>query len=169
MKVLLFVLGIYACLLSACSESQTLIYKTQAIKLSATGPLFEGANTAQGEFSPQLEAYLQQQGLDNQALLQAELQKVSIVLPDSLNSDLLSEITFQLAADQVDMQKVAVLNPVPAAQTQLSLKVAEEQKKITDLLRQDKVLLVVDANLKKDLNADWHGQATLEFLLTVKK
>lgn len=162
-------LGLSACLFTACMESQTLTFKTQPVNLVASGPLLEGANTAQGEFMPQIAAYLQQQGLDAKNLQQAVLKQVSIVLPDSLNSDLLSELTFQMAADQVDMQKVAVLNPVPAAQTQLSLNVAQEQKKIADLLQQDKVLLVVDANLKKDLDADWHSQVILEFLLTIKK
>jgi len=90
-------------------------------------------------------------------------------LPDSLNSDLVSEITLQLAADQVDMQKVAVLNPVPAGQTQLTLNVAQEQKKIAELLQQNKMLLVADVNLKKDLEADWQATAVLEFLLTIKK
>jgi len=90
-------------------------------------------------------------------------------LPDSLNSDLVSEITLQLAADQVDMQKVAVLNPVPAGQTQLTLSVAQEQKKIADLIQQNKMLLVADVNLKKDMDADWQATAVLEFLLTVKK
>jgi hypothetical protein len=169
MKVLLLLLGASACLFMACSDSQTLTFKTQPIALVASGPLFEGANTAQGEFMPQLEAYLKQQGLDAKDLQKAELQKVSITLPDSLNSDLLSEVTLQLAADQVDMQKVAVLNPVPEGQTNITLQVAQEQKKIADLLRQNKVLLVADANIKKDLAADWHGEAVLEFLLTLKK
>ncbi len=169
MKILPFILGLAACFFTACSDTQIIAFKTPSITLTASGPLFEGANTAQGEFAPQIEAYLRQQGIDPKRLQKAQLQQVHITLPDSLNSDLLSEITLQLAADQVDMQKVAVLNPVPAGQTQLTLQVAQDQQKIVDLLQQNKILLVADANIKKDLDADWHGQVVLEFLLTVKK
>jgi len=153
----------------ACTESQTITFKTPPIPLVAAGPLFEGTNTAQGDFSPNIADYLKQQGLPLSSLENATLQKVSFTLPDSLNSDLVSEITLQLAADQVDMQKVAVLNPVPAGQTLLTLNVAQEQKKIVELLRQNKMLLVADVNLKKDLEADWQATAVLEFLLTIKK
>ncbi len=169
MKVLLSFLLYLLCFCVACTESQTITFKTAPITLVASGPLFEGSNTAQGDFSPNIAAFLQQQGLAPSSLQNATLQKVSLVLPDSLHADLVSEITLQLAADQVDMQKVAVLNPVPAGQTQLTLSVAQEQKKIADLLQQNKMLLVADVNLKKDLEADWQATAVLEFLLTIKK
>ncbi len=169
MKALLPFYGLLLCFFFACTESQTITFKTAPIPLVASGPLFEGTNTAQGDFSPNIADYLKQQGLALSSLENATLQKVSLTLPDSLNSDLVGEITLQLAADQVDMQKVAVLNPVPAGQTQLTLNVAQEQKKIADLLRQNKMLLVADVNLKKDMEADWQATAVLEFLLTVKK
>jgi len=169
MKVLLSFSSFLLCFFFACTESQTITFKTAPIALVASGPLFEGANTAQGDFFPNIADFLKQQGLELSALENATLQTVSLTLPDSLNSDLVSEITLQLAADQVDMQKVAVLNPVPAGQTQLTLSVAQEQKKIADLIQQNKMLLVADVNLKKDMDADWQATAVLEFLLTVKK
>ena len=169
MKALLPFCSFLLCFFSACTESQTITFKTAPIPLMASGPLFEGTNTAQGDFSPNIADYLKQQGLALSSLENATLQKVSLTLTDSLNSDLVGEITLQLAADQVDMQKVAVLNPVPAGQTLLTLNVAQEQKKIADLLRQNKMLLVADVNLKKDMESDWQATAVLEFLLTVKK
>jgi len=169
MKFLPPFLGFLLCFFFACTESQTITFQTAPITLVALGPLFEGTNTAQGDFSPHIADYLKQQGLAPSSLQNATLQKVFLTLPDSLPSDLVSEITLQLAADQVDMQKVAVLNPVPAGQTQLTLSVAQEQKKIADLLQQNKMLLVADVNLKKDMGADWQATAVLEFLLTIKK
>lgn len=169
MKVILSFCFVLLCFCFACTEPQTLTFKTPPIAMVASGPLFEGTNTAQGDFFPNIADYLKQQGLPLSSLENATLQMVSFALPDSLNSDIVGEITLQLAADQVDMQKVAVLNPVPAGQTQLTLSVAQEQKKIAALLKQNKMLLVADVNLKKDLEADWQATAVLEFLLTIKK
>jgi hypothetical protein len=169
MKALLSLFGLAALLLAACGKPQTLSFKTAAIPLSASGPLFEGANTAQGSFTPDIAAFLKQNGLEDATLEKALLKQATIILPDSLNSDLLSEITLQLASDAVDMQKVGVLNPVPPGQLRLDVQVAQEQEKIEDLLQQPSVLLVADVNLKKDQESDWQAQAVLEFTLTVKR
>jgi hypothetical protein len=169
MNKLILLTAVLAILLSSCRESHTLTFRTQPIVLTASGPLFEGANTAQGQFNPALADFLKQQGFSIDNLDEALLTKASLVLSDSLNSDLISEVTLQLASDDVDMQKVGVLNPVPANQTQLDMSIAQEQQKIADLLRQNNVLVVADVNLRADTAVDWTAKGTLEFSITVKR
>lgn len=156
-------------MLTACGESTQLHYTTPVVQLTASGPLTEGANTAQGEFSPDLTAFLAAKGFSITDIEHAALKSAQLTLPDSLDSDLLTEVTLQLAADQVDMQKVGVLNPVPANQTRLAFQVAQEQEEIGALLKQPKILLVADINIRQDTSTDWSAGAVLEFQLTLKK
>jgi hypothetical protein len=90
------------------------------------------------------------------------------MLPDSMNSSLLSEITLQLAADQVDMQKVGVLNPVPEGQTKLTLNIAKEQEKIGKILQQADMTFVADVNIKKDTANSLPIKGIFEFKITIK-
>jgi hypothetical protein len=169
MKNLLFLVGFATLFLAACGESHTLTFRTPPVVLTAEGPLFEGSNTAQGQFGPALADFLKQQGYALSDLDEATLTKATLSLPDSLDSDLLSEVTLQLAADQVDMQKVGVLNPVPANQTQLELQTAREQQKIKQLLQQNTVLVVADVNLRADTATNWTATGVFEFSITVNR
>lgn len=100
---------------------------------------------------------------------EAKLVKASLVLPDSMNSSLMSEITLHLAAEKADMQKVGVLNPVPEGQTGLVLQTAQEQKNISDFLRQPSMTFVADINLKKDTLPDLHLKGMFEFQITLNR
>jgi hypothetical protein len=100
---------------------------------------------------------------------EAKLVKASLILPDSMNSTLISEITLHLAAEKADMQKVGVLNPVPEGQTGLVLQTAQEQKNIADFLRQTSMAFVVDINVKKDTPSDLHLKGIFDFQITLKR
>jgi hypothetical protein len=129
----------------------------------------EGSNTAQGEFKQALEAWLKSKGANMTDVTDAKLVKASLSLPDSMNSSLISEITLHLASEQVDMQKVGVLNPVPEGQTALSLQVAQHQKEIAAFLRQPAMTFVADINIKKDTMPDMHLKGIFEFQITINR
>ena len=126
---------IFVFFLSCSSESKDLVFTTPEIILQADGPRLEGANTAQGHVKSTLAEFLKTTGTSLDKVSEATLIGVTLILPDSMNSSLLSEITLQLAADNVDMQKVGVLNPVPEGQTRLTLNIAKEQEKIGKILQ----------------------------------
>jgi hypothetical protein len=171
MKLILLYGGLLACsiCLLSCGENRTLTYKVDNVELLASGPLTEGSNTAQGQFKPDIAAFLQKEGYAPTDMQEARLSAVTLRLSDSLRSDLLSEITFQLAADQVDMQKVGVLNPVPAALGALDIQVAQTQKEIVALLKQNEITVVADVNVRQDSSIDLLLKGMLEFTITVNK
>ena len=169
MKVLLLFSAVFF-LFTACSEPKTLVFKTGEINLLAAGPLFEGANTAQGlQAQAALLDFLKQHNASPDQIQSAKLTKALLVLPGVPNSSLLSEVTLQLAADKVDMQKVAVLNPVPAESSTLELQVAQAQDKIAQLLQEPSMTVVADVNLRQDTAQDLTLKAILEFQLTVNQ
>jgi hypothetical protein len=169
MKALLLLLFPCALILGACSSSEVLSFTTGEVPLLASGPLMEGSNTAQGEYQPALEQWLRSRGASLADVREAKLVKASLVLPDSMNSSLMSEITLHLAAEKADMQKVGVLNPVPEGQTGLVLQTAQEQKNISDFLRQPSMTFVADINLKKDTLPDLHLKGMFEFQITLNR
>jgi hypothetical protein len=169
MKVLLFNLAICTLLFAACAQPETVTFSTGEVSLTASGPLMEGSNTAQGEYTPALEQFLKTKGATLADVTDATLTKATLMLPDSMNSSLISEITLQLAAEKADMQKVGVMNPVPEGQTTLELKTAQEQEKIADFLRQPNMTFVADINIKKDTTPDLNLKGMFEFQITIKK
>jgi hypothetical protein len=169
MKVLLFFILLPTLFFLSCSsESKDLVFTTPEIILQADGPLLEGANTAQGNFKSTLAEFLKTTGTSLDKVSEATLIGVTLILPDSMNSSLLSEITLQLAADNVDMQKVGVLNPVPEGQTRLTLNIAKEQEKIGKILQQTDITFVADVNIKKDTASSLPIKGIFEFKITVK-
>lgn len=169
MKVSLLNFALSLLLLASCAKKEILSFSTTEVALTASGPLIEGSNTAQGEFHPALEAWLKSKGANMTDVTDAKLVKASLSLPDSMNSSLISEITLHLASEQVDMQKVGVLNPVPEGQTALSLQVAQDQKEIAAFLRQPAMTFVADINIKKDTMPDMHLKGIFEFQITVNR
>ena len=169
MRVLLFLLLLPTLTFLSCSgESKVLVFTTPEITLQADGPLLEGSNTAQGNFKSTLADFLKTNGSSLDKVSDATLSAATLMLPDSMNSSLLSEITLQLAADQVDMQKVGVLNPVPEGQTKLTLNIAKEQEKIGKILQQPNMTFVADVNIKKDTANSLPIKGIFEFKITIK-
>jgi hypothetical protein len=154
----------------SCGKVSTLEFKPAPVTLTAEGPLFEGSNTAQGVLlNAELEALLAKGGYRGAAVKSARLVSAQIFTEaDTLTLDNLSEITLQLAAPDVDMQKVAVLNPVPAGSKSAALQVAGEQEKIAKLLLQPALTLVADVNLKQDAEATLAVKCQLVFEINVK-
>lgn len=156
---------------TSCGKVSTLEFKPAPIVLTAEGPLFEGSNTAQGVLDgSELNAFLSKGGFSGSSIKSARLVSARIfTLNDTLTLDDISEITLQLAAPQADMQKVAVLNPVPAGQNSADLQVAAEQEQIATLIQQPVLTCVADLNLKKDLDANLEVKGELVFEIEVKQ
>jgi hypothetical protein len=169
MKALLYFFVSCTLFLTACAKTEVITFTTGEVNLVASGPLMEGSNTAQGEYQPALEQWLKSNGAKLSDVRDAKLVKASLMLPDSMNSSLLSEITLHLAAEKVDMQKTCVLNPVPESQTSLVLQIAQDQKNIADFLRQPNMTFVADINVKKDTMPDMHLKGMFEFQITINR
>jgi hypothetical protein len=169
MKILLSTLLGGVLLFSGCSESRTLSFSIENLSISAEGPLFEGSNTAQGNYEVALEAFLSQNGSDLDQVKAIRLKNANLsTAADTLNFDLVKAITLQFASDQTEMIEGGVLNPVPAAQQKVALKMPTEPKNLIDFFRQKQFTIVSDLDLKQDQESNLELLGNFEFEVVVK-
>jgi hypothetical protein len=154
-------------MLAACQEAQTLEFSTGEVQLSAEGPLFEGSNTVTGEYASQLESFLGAKGFQLSQLREARLSAASIALPAGDSSARVSQMTFSLVADAVEMQELGVLNPVPEGSGPFALNLAQEQKGVADFLRQPRMTFILDATLPQDRDSSLALTGNFTFSLTL--
>jgi hypothetical protein len=149
---------------TACSEPERLRFESGPIDLTAAGPLFEGSNTAQGDWSTGLEEFLQGQGHTLDDLRDARLTSVTLAGADSSGLQGIRSASVQWVGGDQGMRQVAVLNPFPADSASVSLTVAAEQPDLAALLRAGSITVVADLDLDADSEADRHviGSFTLE-------
>jgi hypothetical protein len=158
---LMFVL-IAAALLGCTRGGEQLSLETGKVVLVASGPLFEGSNTATAEWTPARES------VEGKKITSARVSKIRLT-GTGLYADLFSDITFSLAASGADMRRVGVLNPVAVGDSTWELQVAEEQKNIEDFFEGKPITLVADVNLNRDLDADLNLIAEVVFVTEFKK
>jgi hypothetical protein len=141
----------------------------KGIELTASGPLFAGPNTAQGSCQAGLENLLKDINLEPGQLHSAQLKSASVHLPDTGLAVPLETLSLLFAAEELDMQTMGVLNPVPEGQNPLKLKVAVEQEKALEWLKQPEFTVVLDCGLGGDQDDDLELAVDLEFTLFVKE
>ena len=154
--------------LLACNEPRTLIFATDEIVMTAEGPLYAGTNTAQGEWVSQLDAFLAENGMVASDVSGGHLVGAVLSTCDSSGFDGVNGISLQLASDQVSMQELAVLAPLPAGKRSIELSLATQQDRILDFLQQPQMTVVADVDLQNDQEADLTMNAQLTFELDVK-
>lgn len=135
--------------------------------ITAEGPLFEGANTLQGEVPSALTTWLSSKGKTLDDVEQALVKKVTVFpMSDSLHT-VVKSLVIQLAADNGNMVKAAVLNPLPEGATSYSLQVAEGAD-VLSLLKQNTFFVVGDAELASDREQALSMKTELVFEITLK-
>jgi hypothetical protein len=153
--------------LTSCGPRETLVYESGPIHLTAEGPLYEGSNTAQGSWEPQLEAFLRQQGSGLDRLREARVVRAQLSSTEGTGLQGIRSVSLMLASDAHDMEQVAVLNPLPPQQQQADLVTANEQKGLAGHLKQHAVTVVADLDLDEDSDHDRHviGSFTIELTI----
>lgn len=153
--------------LTACGKKETLRFESGPVELTAEGPLFEGSNTAQGTWRPDLEAFLKTQGATLDQLREARVLEAVLATADSIGFQGIRSASLMFASDAQDMQQVAVLNPFPQDQDRAVLTVANEQKGLAGHLKQQTLTVVADLDLGTDSDEDRHviGSFTLELTI----
>lgn len=148
--------------LIACGKTEVITIESQAVSLLEEYPM-EGANTVTGVWSVDLG------DVDASKIKKGKLVSVRFEMESPETTDGLEEVTVQLAASGASMQKVAVLNPVPAGQQTMAPTVADSQANLADLLKQKEITIVADINLKEDIEGELALNAVLTFEIEVKK
>lgn len=169
MKYTIFIL--ICTLIASCGTQYTEKFTVQGIELTAEGPYFEGPNSFNGIIDHAFVEFLQQKNYTKQQLLNVELIDAQIYTEktDSNKFKNIMDVTLQLVSDSSDMQKVAYLNPLDQNNSFERLKTASEQEDLSELFKQSKIYVVMDANLQKDIEYTLKFKTDLTFNLTFKK
>lgn len=146
LSLTIILIGIGAC--SKNEKTATLTFNN--IQISAEGPLYEGANTAQGEVLNELNAFAKENGIDINTISSARLKSFSISAYDSNDLSVYTGFNIQLASEKTDMIQAAAINQIEPGAKLANGTLSSEQKGLLDLLKQDKFILVADANVASD-------------------
>jgi hypothetical protein len=169
MKRTWYVIAVLGWLLAACGgpvEQYSLWIED--IELVAEYPLYEGANTATGVWVVSTEALTGIPGMSAKALKQVRVKGAVVRLADETNQGLIEEVTLQLTASATNMQKVAFISPIHGAATVFDLTVADNQKGLVELFKQEQVVLVADINIREDFEDDLRLLVSLELEVEFK-
>ncbi|MDX2134013.1 MAG: hypothetical protein SFV52_04480 [Saprospiraceae bacterium] len=151
----------------SCGSTQTEVLTVTGIELSAEGPLFSGSNTAQGICRAELDAWLKSRGKTSAEVREVRLTRAQVYVPDTTNLDGLASVTLMFASDNIDMQTMGALNPIPAGQHRIDIPVAQAQQQIKWFVVQPAFSVVLDADLKADSDAGLGMKADLEFSVSI--
>jgi hypothetical protein len=73
-----------------------------------------------------------------------------------------------MVSSNSDMMKVAFVNPLPSNQKEVALSTAKEQDGLNKIFSNDDFIILLDANLKKDMEATLNFKANLTFKILTK-
>lgn len=169
MKYCIYALFLSAIFLISCGQVETHTFSTGDVEITASGPLFEGANTATGDYTIDLSGFLEEHGAEIGDISEAKLKSAQLTILDSLNFNFVDGISLSIAGDVADMQNVGVLNPVPDDQTKVDIQVAEEQSKIDAFFKESMMTYVVDFNISQDTFIDVRMIGNFEFDISLKQ
>ncbi len=156
---------------NACGKgSKTQIITLDAVNFNYEGPLYDGPNPAQYAWSVDLKELLKadySEGIKIKGarLLSAEIRAEEC--EDCYGFDEINSLVLSFASNNKDvpMQAVALLNPVDSKNKTQKLKVSEEAE-ITDFLNEKDVYLVLDADLKEEIDSDLNLNAKITLELS---
>lgn len=157
-----------ALFLAGCQgSSSTKTYTLENLEFDIEGPLFEGPNSGQNEIRVDLSKVMEN-ATDVSAIKGARLVSCTIKAAEASVFDQISSFVLQLTGENVDMTEIAVLNPLPAGSAQVQLQPSTEAD-LKDFFKQKSFIVLIDASLKQDMDANLKFTADLTFELDIKE
>lgn len=157
--ILLIVFGLFS-----CRKQTENVIELKNITLSAEGPYFEGPNT----FQSAVKDVLKNNNINPEKVENVLLTSATIFLPDSIEAGVIQDLSLQMVSNNSDMKKVAFINPLPSNQKEIALTLATEQDGLNKIFKSDDFIMLLDANLKKDMETSLNFKANLTFKILTK-
>lgn len=157
--ILLIVFGLFS-----CGKQTENVIELKNITLSAEGPYFEGPNT----FQSAVKDVLKNNNINPEKVENVLLTSATIFLPDSIEEGLIQDLSLQMVSNNSDMKKVAFINPLPSNQKEIALTLATEQDGVNKIFSSEDFIMLLDANLKKDVETSLSFKANLTFKILTK-
>ena len=152
--------------LSSCQEDLKKVYVMKDIQLMAEGPLFDGPNTLQANYTIDLNQI--EEGLDLAKIKSVKLKKAEVSTEDSLGFDNVRNFVLQLTSSDAQMEKIAVLNPVEKGAQKVNLSASEECD-LLDNFQQREIIIILDADIVGDMESNLSYKGNFEFEITYNK
>jgi len=152
--------------LSSCQEDLKKVYVMKDIQLMAEGPLFDGPNTLQANYTIDLNQI--EEGLDPAKIKSVKLKKAEVSTEDSLGFDNVRNFVLQLTSSDTQMEKIAVLNPVEKGAQKVNLSASEECD-LLDNFQQREIIIILDADIVGDMESNLSYKGNFEFEITYNK
>lgn len=157
--ILLVVFGLFS-----CGKQTENVIELKNITLEAEGPYFEGPNT----FQSAVKDALKNNNINPEKVESVVLASATIFLPDSIEEGLIQDLSLQMVSNNSDMKKVAFINPLPSNQNEVALTVATEQDGVNKIFSSEDFIMLLDANLKKDVETSLSFKTNLTFKILTK-
>lgn len=157
--ILLIIFGLFS-----CGKQTENVIELKNITLEAEGPYFEGPNT----FQSAVKDVLKNNNINPEKVENVLLTSATIFLPDSIEEGLIQDLSLQMVSNNSDMKKVAFINPLPSNQKEIALTLATEQDGVNKIFSSEDFIMLLDANLKKDVETSLSFKANLTFKILTK-
>ncbi len=146
---LLVIIG--AMLFCAACGSKTETPSTVTFEASATGPFFSGPNSLIAEYSVDLSALDGLKDVSKDQIDEIKISSVRVILNDENDMDFssFSSATIQMVSSDVDMQTIAIKNPIETKTQELVFDLSDEVD-IADYFKGEKLSLVLDLDFIED-------------------
>jgi hypothetical protein len=150
--------------LFSCGKKTENVIEVKDVVLEAEGPYFEGPNT----FQSVIKGILKNNNINPEQVEGVALTSATITLPDGIEEGAIQDLSLQMVSNNSDMMKVAFVNPLPSNQKVVALTTAAEQDGLNKIFSTDDFIILLDANLKKDMEATLNFKANLTFKILTK-
>jgi hypothetical protein len=152
--------------LASCKETIQKNYLISDLSITAEGPLFDGPNTMQATHTIDLSKI--ESGLLPEHIHSVKLKKAEISTTDSIAFNNIRNFVLQFTSADAKMQKAGLLNPVPKDSPLVQILPAAEAE-LKDNFKQKEIIIILDADLEGDLDANLTYTGNFEFEITYKK
>lgn len=164
-------MGISLVLLTSCSgETETLTINSPELRLSAEGPLFEGANTATASWEFTLTDLLGESDAGKVSIKNAKLTQVEILLQEGEDLPEIEKMVFEMTSKNTPMTRLGLYEGKIEPGKSFGLSLASKQEKLASAFEDGKITFVGDFDLlEEEYWEDIHFSLKATFELEIKK
>ncbi|EKB48943.1 hypothetical protein [Cecembia lonarensis] len=164
-------LGISLTFLASCAgETEKITINSPELRLSAEGPLFEGANTATASWEFDLSALIGKTEEDLTAVKNAKLTQVEISLEDGEGLPGIEKMVFEMTSKNTPMTRLGLYQGKIDPGKSFVLNLADKQEKLASAFEDGKITFVGDFDLlEEEYWEDIHFSLKATFELEIKK
>ena len=145
--ILILLLGILT--VSCLGESQTQIVKTPELELKASGPLYQGSNTATSTWKYNIEDIFTKVKGDVE-IKNARVTAIDVMPRQNIDYPDLGKMVVEMKSNNTKMTRIGLLNNAINTKKTNNLNVADVQEDLGETFADEEIIFVGDIDLKED-------------------